>query len=90
MNNDIVAVIPVKASSERVKNKNMRPFHDTTLFELKLKQLENVKGFSSIVVSSESPEILQIAKKYGCTLHQRDPYYSTSDVPMSDKTCYQH
>ena len=49
-NKEIVGLIPVKGSSERVKLKNLRKFGDTTLFELKLLQLSKVRGFQKIIV----------------------------------------
>jgi CMP-N-acetylneuraminic acid synthetase len=88
MNNSIVGLIPVKGSSERVKQKNLRPFADTNLYELKLNQLSKTKNFSEIIVSSENHDILEVAKKYGFNIHQRNPKYSTSDIPMSDVYTY--
>ena len=84
MSRDIVAVIPVKENSDRVKSKNLRAFADTSLFELKLKQMKEVKGFSDVYISSESDKILSIAKEYGFKVHERDGKYSTSHIPMSD------
>lgn len=81
---EIEGIIPVKATSERVKNKNLRKFHDTSLFELKLKQLKNTKKFKNFIVSSESKKVLKIAKKYNFKTHLRDKYYSTSKVSMSE------
>ena len=40
---EVVGIVPVKASSERVKKKNLRKFGNTNLFELKLKQLKKTK-----------------------------------------------
>jgi len=85
---DIVAVIPVKGNSERVKYKNLRPFFDTSLFELKLSHLQDVSGFSDKVVSSEDDGVLEIAQDYGFSVHKRDPSYSTSSVPMSSVYSY--
>jgi CMP-N-acetylneuraminic acid synthetase len=85
---EIVGIIPVKANSERVKKKNLRKFGKTNLFELKLKQLKKTKNFKKIVVSSEDKAILQIAQKNGFSTHLRDPYYSTSKVPMSEVYSY--
>ena len=39
---EITGIIPVKANSERVKNKNLRKFSDSNLFELKLNQLSKL------------------------------------------------
>ena len=80
----ITGIIPVKKSSERVKGKNLRKFSDTNLFELKLEQLQKTKFFDNFYVSSESESILKKAKLKGFKTHLRDPYYSTSKVPMSE------
>jgi len=84
MKKEIVGVVPVKKSSERIKDKNTRPFHNTNLFELKLKQLKDVKGLSKVIISSEDDGILAIAKNHGFDVHLRDPKYSTSTIPMSE------
>ncbi|MDC1174973.1 hypothetical protein OAT67_06245 [Bacteriovoracaceae bacterium] len=88
MKKGIVAIIPVKGNSDRVPKKNIRKFHNTSLIELKISQLLEANCFNEIVVSSEDESILQIAKDMGVTAHQRDPKYSTSDVPMSDVYSY--
>lgn len=80
----IQAIIPVKGNSERVPKKNIRPFHNTSLLELKINQLKKTECFSDILVSSESTEIIEIAKNLGVSTHLRDPYFSTSHVPMSE------
>ena len=88
MGKEIVGLIPVKGNSERVPLKNLRKFGDSSLFELKLTQLSKAKGFDEIIVSSEEDKILSIAKENGFGTHERDPQYSTSDVPMSDVYSY--
>lgn len=88
MGKSIVALIPVKGNSERVPMKNLRKFGDSSLFELKLSQLSKAKGFDEILVSSEEDMILSMAKQNGFGTHERDPKYSTSDIPMSDVYSY--
>lgn len=88
MKKEIVALIPVKGVSERVENKNRRPFHNTSLYELKLEHIKNVWEFSKVIVSSEDEEILDIAKRRGFEIHVRDPKYSTSTIPMSEVYSY--
>ena len=39
-------------------------------------------------MSSESTEVLELAKTYGFNTHKRDPKYSTSDIPMSEVYSY--
>lgn len=88
MKKEIVALIPVKGSSERIKAKNIRSFFDTSLYELKLDQIKDVRGFSDVIVSSEDNNILDIAKKKGFSVHRRDNKFSTSHIPMSDVYSY--
>ena len=52
MKGTIVGLVTVKGSSDRVKQKNLRSFCNTSLLELKLNQLKDVKGFNDIIVSS--------------------------------------
>lgn len=84
----IIAIIPVKGNSDRVPKKNIRKFHNTSLIELKIKQLLEADCFDEIMVSSEDSEILNLAENLGVRTHKRDPKYSTSDVPMSDVYSY--
>ena len=81
---ELEGIIPVKTYSERVKNKNLRKFGNTTLYELKLKQLSKTKNFKNFIISSESNIILKIAKSYGFKVHLRNKYFSTNHVPMSE------
>ena len=85
---EVVGIVPVKANSERVKRKNLRKFGNTNLFELKLKQLKKTKNFKNFVISSEDKKILNTARQAGFLTHLRDPYYSTSLVPMSEVYSY--
>lgn len=62
----ITAVIPIRSGSQRVKDKNLRPFGDTSLMELKIKTLMQVPELDSIVVNTNSEEAIDIVNKcYG-------------------------
>ena len=78
---EITAVIPVRAGSQRVKHKNIRPFGGSNLLTLKIQQLKKVAGIDRIVVSSDSPKMLQIAADLGVQTHLREPYYASSECP---------
>jgi len=83
-NSKITALIAVKGNSERVPRKNIRPFADSSLLEIKLDQLESLNVFHDIIVSSENNEVLSKCNQYDVRTHVRDPFYSTSHVSMSD------
>jgi len=83
INKKITALVAVKGNSERVHKKNIRPFAGSNLLEIKLKQLQSANVFSEIIVSSEDEYVLSKCEPYDVSVHRRDPYYSTSLVPMS-------
>lgn len=65
--------IPLKTNSERIANKNLRPFYnEESLFDIKAKQLLKVFSPEDVYVSSENPEVEEIIKKYGFNFHLRD------------------
>lgn len=70
---NITAVIPVRAGSTRVKNKNIREFAGSSLLEIKINQLLKIEEIDQIIVSSDSDEMLDIAKRMGVTAKKR-PY----------------
>ena len=55
------AVIPVRAGSTRVKDKNIRPFAGSSLLEVKIEQLKRISYIDQIVVSSDSEQMLELA-----------------------------
>ena len=81
---DIIAFVGVRLNSKRVKNKNIKPFSNTTLLEHKLKILKSVGEIRKIVVSSDSDKMLEIASKYDVSLHKRDEYHSSDKCTNSE------
>ena len=59
----ITAVIPIRSGSQRVKDKNLRPFANTTLMENKIEMLLNVPELDSIVVNTNSEEAIEMVNK---------------------------
>jgi len=84
MQKKVSALIAVRSGSVRVKNKNIRPFNDSTLLEIKIKQLQSVKEVSDITVNSNSDYMLTIASNLGVNTVKRDGYYASNTVSMSE------
>lgn len=80
----ITAVIPVRKGSQRVPSKNLRPFANTTILEIKIKTLKEAGIFDDIVVNTDSEEAIQIAIANGISYHRRDEYYASSVCTGSD------
>ena len=81
----ITAIVPVRAGSQRVKNKSVRNFCDTNLLENKLNQLIKIKKIDSIILTTDSDEAKKIGRKYDkVTIQDRTGYYASSECNNSD------
>ncbi len=84
MKKHITAVIPVRKGSQRVKNKNTKKFSNSTLLEIKIKQLKKLSNLDKIVVSSDCENMLSIARDLGVHTHVREEYYASSEATNSE------
>ena len=80
LENKIVAMVPVRAGSTRVPNKNVRKFADTNLLELKLKTLKKIKEISQIVVSTDCKIAADIAHNENVKIQWRNKYFAGSNI----------
>ena len=60
----ILAVIPARGNSQRVKNKNLRILKGKPLIYWSIKAAKESKYINNVTVSSDSLKILNISKKY--------------------------
>lgn len=84
MTDKITAIIGVRKGSKRVINKNIKPFHDTTLLDLKIQTLLKCKNLDNILVTSDCNEMLNIAKKYNILIDERPEYFASDQCPTSE------
>jgi CMP-N-acetylneuraminic acid synthetase len=78
------ALIPVRQGSQRVTNKNIRPFANSSLLEIKINQLKRIDAIEEICVNSDCDYMLSVAKRLGATPIKRDAYYASSSIPMNE------
>jgi CMP-N-acetylneuraminic acid synthetase len=72
----ILAIIPARGGSKRIKNKNIVNFKGEPMIAKTIKIAKKCKFIDQIVVSSESKKILNICKSYGVnTPFLRDTAY---------------
>ncbi|HEG0589758.1 TPA: acylneuraminate cytidylyltransferase family protein [Campylobacter coli] len=76
----IKALIPVRSGSQRVKDKNIRPFANSSLLEVKIRQLKRIKEIDSIVVNSNDSKMLDIARSFNVEAIKRDDKFATNDT----------
>lgn len=72
---EITAVIPVRKGSTRIKDKNIKPFAGSSLLQIKINQLKEVKEIDKIIVSSDSDEMLALARKNNVIAIKRPAEY---------------
>ena len=82
MDKSLTAIIPVKANSARLPNKNLLPFGNSTLLGHKIEQLKQVSAITEIIVSSDSDEMLKIASDMKVTAQKRPLKYADESVPF--------
>jgi N-acylneuraminate cytidylyltransferase len=84
----IVAVIPIRTDSQRVKDKNLRPFADTTLLDYKIRTLLEVGELDNIIVNTNSDDLVaRINKQYAgrkVRAQRREDYYASSECSGSE------
>ena len=85
INKTITAVVPVKANSSRLEDKNFLPFGDfETLLENKIYQLKKCDKINKILVTSDSLRAKEISKKMGVEFELRPIEYANESRPLSE------
>ena len=60
-----IAIIPARAGSKRIPNKNIKPIGGIPALSLAIRTAQESELFNQIYVSTDSPEIADLAKKCG-------------------------
>jgi CMP-N,N'-diacetyllegionaminic acid synthase len=81
-NNRILAVIPARAGSKRIKNKNTRLAGGKPLIAWTIEQANKSQLIDRLILSSEDPEICSIAAKYQCEV----PFLRPQELAEDDST----
>ena len=61
----LIALIPARSGSERIKNKNLLKLRGKTLLKIAVENALKSKIFKKIIVSTDSKKYAHLAKKYG-------------------------
>ncbi len=83
----IVAMIPARMGSKRLKNKNLRLINGKPLIEHVLGTIGRVDIFDEVYVNSEDEIFSGIAKKHSMSFYKRSPHLS-SDTATNDEFAY--
>jgi len=74
-----ICIIPARAGSKGVSNKNIRNINGKPLISYTIKSARESKIFSHVIVSTEDKKIAAIAKKYGAEVPFMRPKYLAGD-----------
>lgn len=80
---NIIAVIPARANSKRLPNKNARLMHGIPLIAHTINQATKSNCFSDVIVSTDSDSIAEIARRYGATVPGLRPAELATDQIQS-------
>jgi CMP-N-acetylneuraminic acid synthetase len=83
----IIAEIPARMGSKRVRNKNIRLLNGKPLIYYSIEACKNSSILKDIYVNSESDEIGKLALKYGVKFYKRNPELAKDKV-VSDQFNY--
>jgi N-acylneuraminate cytidylyltransferase/CMP-N,N'-diacetyllegionaminic acid synthase len=80
----ILALIPARAKSSRLPNKNILSFCGKPLICWSIEAAKNSNYIDKIIISSDSEKIGDIAKGYNVPFHKRKESLSKDDTPSID------
>ena len=84
----IIAMIPARMGSKRVKSKNLRLLNGRPLIEHILDTVSKIDLFDGIYINSEDEIFSEIAEKYGVNFYKR-PNHLSSDEATNDEFAYE-
>jgi CMP-N,N'-diacetyllegionaminic acid synthase len=79
-----IALIPARAGSKGIKNKNLKKINNKSLTELAIDITKKSKIFDKIILSSDSKKILRLSSKYKIISHLRSKNLSSDKSNILD------
>jgi len=76
----VLGLIPARGGSKGVPKKNIRIVDGQPLISYSIEMGKKSKLISDVIVSTDSDEIIEVVKKYGCD------YYKRSDINAQDES----
>lgn len=80
----VIAFLPAKGESSRVSNKNQRLLDGEPLFTRNLKKVSEMSCIDTVVLDTESDEIIEQASEIDCEILERDPKLATNETGGND------
>ncbi len=87
MKKTIKSLILSRKGSQRVPSKNTKPFANSSLLEIKIRQakrLEDKGLIDGVVVNTNDETVIETAKRYNCEIIKREEYYCTNEISANE------
>lgn len=81
----VLALIPARGGSQRVKNKNILPLDGKPLIAYTIEAAKASKLVDRVIVSTDSEEIAEVARKYGAEV----PFLRPAELATPESTEYE-
>lgn len=78
----ILAIIPARAGSRGIPNKNIRILAGKPMVRYAIENALNSEWITDVIVSSDSEEVISIARQLGVDVHRRDERLCRDDVTL--------
>ncbi len=86
MKNKIIAIIPARSGSKRIKNKNIIEFCGKPMIVHTIEAAKKSKLFHRIIVSTDSLDIAEISRNFGAEVPFLRKQYADDYTPVSEAT----
>ena len=81
----LIAIIPARANSTRIKNKNLKKIGKYSLVENTIRYAKSLNYIDEIIVSTDSKKINTIAKKYKINDNELRPKFLSGKFSLTSK-----
>jgi len=80
----VCALIPARGGSKGLPGKNIRPFLGHPLLAWTIQAARDSHAVDRVVVSTDGPDIAQVASLYGAEVVMRPPHLATDEATSAD------
>lgn len=85
MHTEVLALIPARSGSQRVRNKNILPLEGKPLIAYTIEAARGAELVDRVIVSTDSEEIASVAREYGAEV----PFLRPKELSSSSSTEYE-
>ena len=83
----ILAIIPARKGSKRLKKKNILKLGNKSLIQITIEFAKKIKSISDIIVSTDDTDVIKIAKKLSVKAPFVRPFYLADDKASMTDVC---